>query len=106
MERVCAAGAPNDNGRFHCISCLTRRKDRVWTASCPGCGVETEKVYGFDHITCPCGTHWWYLCGEESTELLIYKHIADAHDGISYGVDYEHGYDYDSADEILELWLR
>lgn len=32
---------------------------------CPGCKTGIERVEGCFHITCPCGTHFCYLCGEE-----------------------------------------
>lgn len=91
VERVCANGAPADGGAFQCTSCVIQRQGETWTVSCPGCSVETEKVYGCDHITCLCGTHWCYLCGEASTELLIYDHIADVHDGMRYESDEDEG---------------
>ena len=32
---------------------------------CPGCKTGIERSEGCFHITCPCGTHFCYLCGEE-----------------------------------------
>ncbi|KAH6609912.1 dihydroxyacid dehydratase [Trichoderma cornu-damae] len=85
-ERVCAVGAPAELVGWACEECnadLTVGGERV--RRCPGCGVATEKTYGCDHITCPCGTHWCYACGEESAEREIYAHMAQEHGGLDWG---------------------
>jgi hypothetical protein len=30
---------------------------------CPGCGMRTNRIDGCNHMTCPCGFHWCYICG-------------------------------------------
>ena len=45
---------------------------------CPRCKRWVEKISGCDHITCPCGTHFCYKCGE--IRDLIKGHIC------SYGL--------------------
>ena len=52
--------------------------------SCPTCTVTTEKTSGCDHMTCPCGAHWCFECGEVSTYADIYKHMNTAHGGMGY----------------------
>ncbi|KAM0259347.1 hypothetical protein ACHAQJ_003379 [Trichoderma viride] len=86
VERVCAAGAPAELVDWTCEECkpdLIVGKKRI--RCCPGCGVATEKTYGCDHITCPCGTHWCYACGEKSDEREIYEHMAQEHGGLDWG---------------------
>ena len=29
---------------------------------CPGCGMRTNRTAGCNHMTCPCGYHWCYVC--------------------------------------------
>lgn len=87
VERVCAAGAPAEIAGWTCEECdepdLVVEKKRI--RCCPGCGVATEKTYGCDHITCPCGTHWCYACGEQSDE--IYVHMEREHGGLGWGAE-------------------
>ncbi|EHK26900.1 uncharacterized protein TRIVIDRAFT_85604 [Trichoderma virens Gv29-8] len=86
VERVCAAGAPAELVDWVCEECtpyLTVKQRRI--RRCPGCGVATEKTYGCDHITCPCGTHWCYACGKESDEGEIYTHMQEEHGGLYWG---------------------
>jgi hypothetical protein len=42
---------------------------------CPKCKRWVEKKSGCDHITCPCGTHFCYRCGELRDSLAPYSHI-------------------------------
>lgn len=30
--------------------------------SCPGCSLRTNRTAGCNHMTCPCGTEWCYVC--------------------------------------------
>ncbi|KAL7941196.1 hypothetical protein V8C42DRAFT_335601 [Trichoderma barbatum] len=90
VERVCAAGAPAELVNWVCEECtpyLDVEKRRI--RRCPGCGVATEKMYGCDHITCPCGTHWCFACGKESDEAEIYDHMEEEHGGINWGNETE-----------------
>lgn len=32
------------------------------TMSCPGCSLRTSRIDGCNHMTCPCGTEWCYVC--------------------------------------------
>jgi hypothetical protein len=90
VERVCAAGAPAELVDWVCEECkpdLIVEKTHI--RQCPGCGVATEKTYGCDHITCPCGTHWCYACGKESDEGEIYGHMEQEHGGLNWGYETE-----------------
>ncbi|KAL8372185.1 hypothetical protein RB595_001809 [Gaeumannomyces hyphopodioides] len=49
---------------------------------CPKCKVETVKAGGCNHMTCRCGTHWCWVCGEEQSRGSVYDHITRAHGGI------------------------
>ena len=49
---------------------------------CPGCKVPTQKAYGCDHMTCPCGTHWCWTCGEKGASAGdVYDHMDKEHGG-------------------------
>lgn len=88
VERVCAAGAPAEVADWICEECtpyLAVGEKHI--RKCPGCGVATEKTYGCDHITCPCGTHWCYACGKKSDEDGIYDHMQEEHGGLYWGED-------------------
>ncbi|RFU81087.1 dihydroxyacid dehydratase [Trichoderma arundinaceum] len=90
VERVCAAGAPAELVDWTCEECkpdLVVGEKRI--RRCPGCGIATEKTYGCDHITCPCGTHWCYACGKESDESDIYEHMEREHGGLDWGYETE-----------------
>ena len=50
---------------------------------------------------CMVGTHWCYLCGEATTEILIYDHIAGVHDGMR---DERYEDEEDFVDEET-LWI-
>ena len=45
---------------------------------CPTCKRWVEKINGCDHITCLCGTHFCYRCGEIRDALNPYNHICPA----------------------------
>lgn len=95
VERVCAAGAPAEIADWTCEECnkpdVVVKKKRI--RCCPGCGVATEKTYGCDHISCPCGTHWCYACGKQSDE--IYVHMEREHGGIGWGAETDDDYEED-----------
>jgi hypothetical protein len=48
---------------------------------CPRCGKPTFKDSGCNHITCPCGAHWCYKCGDVAynTGSEVYQHMTKAH---------------------------
>lgn len=64
---------------------------------CPKCRVPTQKTYGCDHMTCPCGTHWCWACGEKRAGAReVYDHMRQMHGGMYAG---GHGLGYDSDDD-------
>ena len=92
IERVCAQAAPAELQNWFCADCQALQEaatqrllnvERPPTV-CPSCGVMTEKMFGCDHITCPCGAHWCYACGVEATEETIYDHINKEHETLWY----------------------
>ncbi|KAK4457704.1 E3 ubiquitin-protein ligase itt1, partial [Cladorrhinum samala] len=95
LERVCAAGAPDEVQDFKCEDCLLKKMTKeIVIKDCPGCGVSTEKGAGCDHIECPnCGMHWCFYCRAASSVDSIYKHMSDEHGGWYNGEPYEGGYD-------------
>ncbi|KAF3914828.1 hypothetical protein ABW20_dc0103720 [Dactylellina cionopaga] len=85
MARVCAAGGqPVELENFVCEQC--EEKKRIPgprdIKPCPKCTVMTEKTAGCNHITCPCGQHWCYICGGAFEERKIYSHLDYVHGGI------------------------
>lgn len=100
-ERVCVRGVPAGVRGWECEECVDAARAAAQAAAaddavvrervvqdvhrareCPKCGVMTEKTYGCDHISCPCGAHWCYACGEEAGEDTIYDHMSSRHDGL------------------------
>jgi hypothetical protein len=64
---------------------------------CPKCKVPTQKTYGCDHMTCPCGTHWCWACGEKGYgPREVYDHMRKVHGGLYEEGD---GLGYDSDDD-------
>ncbi|KAF3919913.1 hypothetical protein AA313_de0200074 [Arthrobotrys entomopaga] len=98
IERVCAAGGqPVELNNFRCETCeeKKRKPGPRDIKPCPKCTVMTEKLYGCNHITCPCGEHWCYICGKAFAYDEIYQHMKNAHGGIFMpGDDYEEDDDY------------
>lgn len=92
VERVCAAGAPPELKNWRCEPCVPAEAT-ISIPLCPGCGVATKKTAGCDHITCPCGTHWCYACGEAVAPKEIYTHIVSEHGGLE--IDYTDDEDSD-----------
>ena len=71
-----------------CIEC---RPPPIPSRPCPSCGIQTNKESGCDHITCPCGAHWCYRCGEGfSNEYDCYDHLESGAcpEGQGYGGEY------------------
>lgn len=84
VERVCAAGAPEDVRAWSCSSCTLHNARDSTAKPCPGCKILTEKAGGCNHMLCRCGVHWCYVCGQKSTLLDIYRHISREHAGIAW----------------------
>ena len=80
---------------FKCEDCrpLTDGKYK----DCPGCGVAVEKTSGCNHITCPCGTHWCFVCRHVSDAHAIYGHMYKEHGGS--GIDYAFDEEEEDMDE-------
>lgn len=62
---------------------------KLVTKKCPHCQVETEKSMGCGHMTCICGKHWCWFCGEKQAAGDIYDHMSEVHGGW-YDADDEH----------------
>ncbi|KAF3939295.1 hypothetical protein ABW19_dt0200302 [Dactylella cylindrospora] len=95
IARVCNPnGQPVELTNFTCEDCEEKKK-KPWEKRikpCPKCGVMTQKIAGCNHITCPCGQHWCYVCGEAFPYDGIYPHMSQEHGGIFYAddrMDYE-----------------
>ncbi|KAK4128055.1 hypothetical protein N657DRAFT_675893 [Parathielavia appendiculata] len=105
VDRICARGVPEVEG-WRCEGCVDagrRRGERKGDAGrlvvvkmCPACGVATEKVVGCDHISCVCGKHWCFNCGEMVADTAgeVYNHMSQVHrtwyaDGEDEFGDYE-----------------
>ncbi|KAJ2978061.1 hypothetical protein NQ176_g4026 [Zarea fungicola] len=84
VERVCAQGAPQELHGWTCPDCTFATAKDSTAKECPGCTTLTEKQGGCNHITCPCGTHWCYVCGQKSTAWDIYGHISLEHGGVAW----------------------
>jgi len=91
MPRECLRENVPNLTRFRCEECLEKEAaknkgdaDYVEKNSkrCPGCNAPTVKSSGCNHITCRCGVHWCYECGEAKTADTIYEHMDEAHGGI------------------------
>lgn len=99
MERVCAQAVPMEISDWECEDCEEAKgpQNRMKIRPCPGCGIETEKVSGCDHLECPCGTHWCFFCGEKQDEDGIYSHMSETHGGY-YGGQRADEYESDEED--------
>lgn len=96
MERACEAGAPAELSGWKCEGCqLPGGKIRI--KPCPSCGILTEKDGGCDHITCHCGKHWCFACGQASSPGAIYAHMNTEHGGW-FGIEEDED---DDEDEIV-----
>lgn len=54
------------------------------TKECPKCGKITEKNGGCNHMTCPCGHHWCWLCNGHFAD---YQHSCGRYKTPTYSVD-------------------
>ena len=71
---------------------------------CPKCKRWVEKNRGCDHITCPCGTHFCYRCGELRDSNDPYKHRCKNNKGINDAYDYYNEFDdYFNLDYLENL---
>ena len=92
VQRAChqMAGVPELCG-FRCDACTTMHAPSTVVPldvkECPGCGVVVDKSSGCNHIACPCGTHWCWVCRHVGDETTIYDHMYAAHRGIGLGYD-------------------
>ncbi|KAJ2936672.1 hypothetical protein H1R20_g414, partial [Candolleomyces eurysporus] len=48
---------------------------------CPSCNILTEKTEGCNHMTCPCGTHFCWICRGVFAQGTIYEHMSTVHGG-------------------------
>lgn len=83
-----AAAAEREEAEARAREARRRAARLVVVRQCPRCKVETVKTGGCNHMTCRCGTHWCWVCGEAqqsgSGGVSIYAHMRAAHGGI-YG---------------------
>ena len=72
--------------RLHKDPAEQDRLFNVWAnehgKQCPECGRVIEKNEGCNHMTCRCGAHFCWQCGESFSAAEIYNHMAAAHGGI------------------------
>ncbi|EGX47446.1 hypothetical protein AOL_s00083g382 [Orbilia oligospora ATCC 24927] len=97
MARVCAQGGqPAELNGFVCEECEEekRKPGERDMKHCPKCSVLTEKMAGCNHITCPCGQHWCYVCGKASLAGLIYDHLRREHGGLFFADNNDDDDDY------------
>ena len=76
---------------FSEVKCEPCRPPPLPCHPCPGCGIEVNKESGCDHITCRCGAHWCWRCGEQfPTGGDTYDHMlsGDCPGGRGYGGGY------------------
>jgi ariadne-1 len=55
------------------------------TKECPKCGKITEKNGGCNHMTCPCGYHWCWLCNGHFAD---YQHSCGRYKTPTYSIDH------------------
>lgn len=66
-------------GKIHTNS-TSKDEDEAYTFAaqamharcCPGCSMRTQRIEGCNHMICPCGTEWCYVC-ECSWSTLHYR---------------------------------
>ncbi len=74
MEKTCAGETP-DVTNFECEQCKVTTTP-ITVQNCPTCDVAVEKRGGCAHITCTCGAHWCWTCGQLPPDgIHIYTHI-------------------------------
>ena len=69
VRRTCRRCGKEDHGGVTCPQDVAAGKARAlaqrrgWK-TCPGCANIVEKAEGCSHVTCLCGAHFCYRCGE------------------------------------------
>jgi hypothetical protein len=64
---------------FVCETCARGSKDAE-ARTCPHCTAPTQKAGGCNHMTCVCGGHWCWECGEPAdTSEACYGHMWAVH---------------------------
>jgi hypothetical protein len=63
------------------------RRNDEWALSagakrCPTCRILVQKTEGCNHMECPCGTHFCWICLQVSDRATIYEHMRNVHGGI------------------------
>ena len=92
---------------FSEVKCIECRPPPLPSHPCPGCGISTNKESGCDHITCVCGTHWCYRCGEKfPSGAATYSHMlsGECPGGRGYGGEYDNPSDDDSDDDNYDAY--
>jgi hypothetical protein len=97
LERRCADGTvPTALANWTCGDCRDVEAARLLDAAlphadqskpCPGCGFDTIKTSGCNHLKCPvptCACDWCFQCGEIHSADTIYDHMRDVHGGNGY----------------------
>lgn len=54
---------------------LNKENEQGITKPCPVCNEYVNKNGGCNHMTCVCGTHWCWICGQPYPYSTIYSHI-------------------------------
>lgn len=75
-DRECERGNPLVTN-FTCVECIVNKSPHVSTKDCPSCAVKIEKVGGCNHMSCPCGVHWCWVCSGIYSQDSIYDHMAN-----------------------------
>lgn len=78
--RACLAAAPTF-ADFVCVDCIDKKMLARNDKSCPACNAPTEKAGGCNHMTCVCGAHWCFECGQQFCSDEIYRHMHEEHGG-------------------------
>ena len=84
FPKACGELAQTELTNFKCESCQIVMVDSK-SKNCPSCDVPTVKLDGCSHLTCVCGCHWCWECGEEFPD--VYEHLQDVHGGIMFDYD-------------------
>jgi hypothetical protein len=81
LSRECAQEVPRlDN--WICTDCVsaqpvsTDKVSEIAGKHCPQCDAFTEHIGGCHHMSCPCGSHWCWVCRGQFTSEEIYDHMA------------------------------
>jgi hypothetical protein len=105
-EQACGDGIVPRLEAFECEQCETTRLAFETSSReisdlehekrlCPECNIPTIRYAGCNHITCPCGAHWCYECGDAFEYSKIYRHMNQAHGRIYSYETPEFDFDFD-----------